>query len=1070
MMPLILIVDDKEDNLYYLQSLLQGHGYRVEAAHEGVEALALARRSAPDFVISDLLMPVMDGYTLLREWKADVDLRHIPFIVYTATYTAPEDKQLALKLGADAFILKPAEPDAFIAILQEVSARQQTLLPASNPSPAEDRNILKRYSETLIRKLEEKTLQLEQSNHALSQELVERTTVEQELLIKNRMLKTLQEASLDGILMVGADGRLLSCNQNFMDLWELSVALTGEEREEPFLQQAAERVLHKDAFLERVEYLNAHREERSSDEILLKDGRIIDRYSAPITGLNGEYYGRAWYFRDLTAAKHAQQSLRNSEREQRQLAQLLEGERARLSAAQRVAKVGSWETDLQTMRLIWSEETYRIFEVEPEKFGHTHPDFLRYVHPEDINALEDAFAESIRLRADHLMELEHRLLLPDGRIKFVEERWNVLSDAQARPLRAVGTCQDITDRKLIENGVKRLNRVLTFVSEMNSLIVRVSSRDELFREACRIASSVGGFRMSLITILDHRTLHLVPIASAGKNDDLLAEVTRILASSGSEQTMIVRAMRDQRVVLSNDSQHDTAVVLGDSYARYGINSIANFPLVVSDEAVGVLTLYSAELDFFHEDEIALLTQLTGDIEFAIDHIDKQERLNYLAYYDELTGLANRTLFFERVGQFIRGTEQSTDKLAFFLIDLERFKNFNDSLGRANGDDLLKKVAGWLIAQTGNVNLLARIGADQFAIALPGITTESEVARQVDSILSVFVKHSLLVDNTEFRISAKIGIALFPNDGTEVENLFRNAEAALKMAKKTGDRYLFHNRRMTDAVTGKLSLENQLRLAIEHEEFVLHYQPKFHLADGTLSGAEALIRWNKPGSGLIAPGDFIPLLEETGMIYEVGRWALRQAIADASHWRTVYGVSVRIAVNVSALQLRNPEFISEIRRKIEAVPDAARGLEIEITESMIMEDIEESITKLQAIREMGITIAIDDFGTGFSSLAYLSRLPLNTLKIDRSFIVGMQRGAEGVALVSTIVNLAHSLKLKVVAEGVETKEQSGQLAHMHCDEIQGFLRGRPTSAEEFEANFMPSAGNAPQTSAARAVKT
>jgi EAL domain-containing protein (putative c-di-GMP-specific phosphodiesterase class I) len=274
-----------------------------------------------------------------------------------------------------------------------------------------------------------------------------------------------------------------------------------------------------------------------------------------------------------------------------------------------------------------------------------------------------------------------------------------------------------------------------------------------------------------------------------------------------------------------------------------------------------------------------------------------------------------------------------------------------------------------------------------------------------------------------------------------------------MAKASGERYLFYTQKMTEAVAGKLTLENQLRQALENEEFVLHYQPKVNLASGKMTGAEALIRWNNPRNGLVPPGSFIPILEETGLIYDVGRWALRQAIKDYLRWRAAGLPAVRIAVNVSPLQLRNRGFIAEVRQVIGNDPQAAAGLELEITESLIMEDVKHSIASLQAIRDLGVTIAIDDFGTGFSSLSYLSKFPVSTLKIDRSFVIQMTDSPEGLALVSTIISLAHALKLKVVAEGVETDEQARLLRLFSCDEMQGFFFSKPVPSEIFETRFL-----------------
>jgi len=869
---------------------------------------------------------------------------------------------------------------------------------------------------------------------------------------QNTILKTQQETSLDAILVVGENEQILTYNQKFIELWGVSSQLIDAGLDTPILEFVAEQVVHQEDFVAKVHYLYAHQDEKSSDEVLLKDGRIIDRYSAPIIDASEKYIGRIWYFRDVTDSRRTQQSLQVSEREQRQLAQNLKTEQARLVAAQRIAKVGSWETDLVTMAVIWSDETYRIFETHPARFHPTHHGFLELVHPEDRATVDEAFFSSEEQRAE--CAIEHRVLLPDGRIKFVDENWQIFFDDKGKPARAIGTCQDITERKQAEARIKYLNRVYAVLSGINTLIVRARDYQELLDEACQIATEAGGFRMSMIVIVDKVTKLPAAITSKGKNAKLLKDIKDVLSSSeGMKNTIVSKAIRNKQAIISNDIQNDQRLLFGKAYAEAGVNSMVVLPLIISGDAVGVIALYATEIEFFHDDEMKLLTELADDIAYAIDHIDKQEQLNYLAYYDPLTGLANRNLFLERVGKLIRTPVRDGQRFAIGLIDLERFKNINDSLGRPAGDALLKQVAGWLMRFAHDANLLARIDADHFAFLVPEITVEGNLTGLFDKVAKAFLAHPFRVDNTELRLATKTGIALFPDDGADAETLFKNAEAALKYAKKGGDRYLFHTKEMTEAVAVKLTLENQLRQAIDNEEFVLHYQPKVNLSSGKVTGAEALIRWNNPRTGLVPPGKFIPVLEETGLISEVGRWALRKAIEDYLRWRAAGLDAVRIAVNVSSLQLRNPGFVAEIERKVGIGANAAEGLELEITESMIMEDVKSNVSSLRAIRDLGVHIAIDDFGTGYSSLGYLSKLPVDTLKIDRSFVIKMTADPEGLALVSTIINLAHALQLKVVAEGVETEEQSSLLRLLNCNEMQGFLFSKPVPADVFEAQFL-----------------
>jgi len=650
------------------------------------------------------------------------------------------------------------------------------------------------------------------------------------------------------------------------------------------------------------------------------------------------------------------------------------------------------------------------------------------------------------------LELQRRR--EDGSTAWVELRRHAQQTGGRWTI--VSLVRDVTERKEAETRIAHLNRVHAMLSGISTLIVRVRSRDDLFRQACRIATDEGGLPMIWIGMIDRVLMKIVPVASVGVDDESLAFIRdRFSLQEGTPlgNSMTARAVREMRAVVANDIETNAGVLFRERLLESGIRSMAVFPLLIADAVVGVVALYAKESDFFHAGEMKLLTELTGDIAFTIDHIDKQERLDYIAYYDVLTGLANRSLFLERTAQYIRGAHSGRRKLALYLIDLERFKNINDSLGRAAGDALLKQVAEWLTLKVGDVNLLARVGANHFAVVLPDIRQVADVARLLEKTMHAFLGHPFRLNDAAFRIFAKVGVAIFPDDGADADTLFKNAESALKSAKASGARYLCYAQKMTASVVHRLTLENQLRLALERNEFVLHYQPKVSLASGELTGAEALLRWNDPRTGLVPPRRFIPVLEETGLIYDVGRWALNEAIADYGRWRRGGLRAVRVAVNVSPLQLRNRGFVAELTQAIGTDARAAAGLELEITESLIMEDVRFSIASLRVIRALGVTIAVDDFGTGFSSLSYLARLPVNTLKIDRSFVIDMAVGPEGLALVSTIINLAHSLKLNVVAEGVETEEQYRLLRLLDCDEIQGHLFSKPVPREIFEAKYL-----------------
>jgi diguanylate cyclase (GGDEF)-like protein/PAS domain S-box-containing protein len=673
--------------------------------------------------------------------------------------------------------------------------------------------------------------------------------------------------------------------------------------------------------------------------------------------------------------------------------------------------------------------------------------------PPELDAMKETTFNALLAGLPGTRHHENDIVTRTGERRLV--RWNnsLLRSGSGEVIGVAAIGEDITEQKRSEVRITRLNRVYAVLSGINTLIVRVRDREELFRGACRIAVDDGGFRMAMIALAEAGG-HVRVMASEGKDEAIKALVGRALAApQRSASTMVARALGQKTAVVSLDSREDPRLAFGKEYAEAGVRSVAVIPIIVGEEARGVLALYSTELGFFDAEEMRLLTELAGDIAFAIDYIERQELIDYVAYYDPLTGLANRTLFLERVGASLRGAAAGGHGLALFLVDVERFKNINDSLGRPAGDALLKQVALLLTRTAGDADLVSRLGADHFAVMFPQVRPGGDLGRLAEKVTRSFLEHTFRLDEAVFRLAAKMGAAVFPGDGADAEVLFRNAEAALKTAKATGERYLFHTSRMTEAVAGKLTMETQLRQAVDRGEFVLHYQPKVSLADGKLTGVEALIRWNDPLTGLVPPGRFIPILEETGLIYEVGRWALRRAVDDYLRWRSAGLPAVRVAVNVSPLQLRSRGFVAEIEVLLDIHANAAAGLELEITESLVMENVRRSIASLQAIRDLGVKVAIDDFGTGFSSLSYLARLPVDTLKIDRSFVVDMTAGPQGLALVSTIIGLAHALKLSVVAEGVETEEQSRLLGLLGCDELQGFLVSKPVPAERFELDFL-----------------
>jgi diguanylate cyclase (GGDEF)-like protein/PAS domain S-box-containing protein len=609
-----------------------------------------------------------------------------------------------------------------------------------------------------------------------------------------------------------------------------------------------------------------------------------------------------------------------------------------------------------------------------------------------------------------------------------------------------------------QQKLDKLSRIRAVSGGINAAIIRVRERQALFEETCRIAAEAGKFEMVWIGTIDSAKQEVRPAAWTGFSDEAAHAVswTSISAAQGT----LGEAIRTRKTAVRNNIEIELrgGKLKQDAFDK-GCRSAVCLPLVVDDNVAALIALFAAGTGFFDEDEVALLDEVAADVSFALQAIARQEKLEYISFYDTLTGLPNRQLFVDRLSQQMHSRSGEPRMVAVILLDIERFRNINETLGRHGGDELLKLIARRLEHAFHGKDYLARIGGDNYGVVIRGVRGAVEIAHAVERQVLACFREPFRVNDNELRVAAKTGIAMFPADGQDADTLFKNAEAALRKAKDAGERFLFYTAEMNAQAAQSLSLETRMRKAVEAQQFVLHYQPKVELASRRVCGLEALIRWNDPETGLVPPGSFIPLIEETGLILEVGRWALAQALADYSEWTARGRVVPRIAVNVSTLQLQRQDFVDIVTGVLRQAGASPQGLEIEITESMLMKDVEASIRKLSALRELGIQVAMDDFGTGYSSLSYLARLPIDMVKIDRSFISGVAGGADAAAIVIAMIALAHSLNLRVVAEGVETEEQAQLLRLLKCDEMQGYLFSRPLPAAEVEARFLGAAAAA-----------
>jgi diguanylate cyclase (GGDEF)-like protein len=424
----------------------------------------------------------------------------------------------------------------------------------------------------------------------------------------------------------------------------------------------------------------------------------------------------------------------------------------------------------------------------------------------------------------------------------------------------------------------------------------------------------------------------------------------------------------------------------------------------------------------------------------------RQREHYLAMHDALTGLANRNAFLEQLRRSLSWAKRHHKRAAVLFLDLDRFKSINDTLGHPIGDDLLKVVGERLTRSLRQTDLVARLGGDEFLIALPDVDREHDAARVATKLLGALAQPARMGDR-EYRVSASIGIALFPRDGSDVDVLIRNADTAMYHAKaQRGRGYSYYADGMNEVVAERLDLEHGLREAIERERFVLHYQVQVDASTGRAVGAEALLRWRDPTRGLIPPAVFIPMAEETGMVTAIGKWVIARACADAASWPP----GVRVAVNVSSKQLADPDFADEVARGLRESGLAPSRLQIEITESSVLEQRAPTLATLHALQRLGCGIVIDDFGTGYAPLTALKWLPADGLKIDRSFVANLLTERVDATIATGLVSIASGLGLEVMAEGVETAPQLAFLRAHGCDLMQGYLLGKPVPRDELVA--------------------
>ena len=802
---------------------------------------------------------------------------------------------------------------------------------------------------------------------------------------------------------------------------------------------------------------------------------------------------------------------------------------SRLNEAQRIAKVGSWTWDIATNTHWWSDELYRMLEVDPNTKERPYERFLAMVHPQDKPRLARVRART--LAGEDGDPADVRIRLPSGAERVIQARGRATLDAEGRPFIAHGTLQDITEQRVTQTALKltelryretqRLAKIgnwewdlttgkswwsdelyqileedpANYPAEFERFLERVhpADRADLQRRQARIAMGPNAYKPSETRLIlrsgkEKIVQHSVEVRV---NDDgqptavvgTILDITerRALEAMVRESEAryagtvelaavgIAHVDPNGRVIWSNSTMHE---ILG--YAKEELERLTVWDLshpedvhVTDVERVqmhaGALDSLRTEKRYIRKDGTTIWVKIScaprrdasGKVLYDISVVEDitprkvaEARIQYLATHDALTGLPNRELFTETLGRALERARVQQRQCALIFIDLDRFKIVNDSLGHEAGDQLLKEVAKRIRDCAGPENLTARFGGDEFVVLLDQAGDRAAASSAAAKILAV-LQTPVCIMNYECRVTASMGIAMFPGDAPEPITLMKHADMAMYLAKEEGkNNFQFYSSVSAPLSVERIVLETHLVNALQRNEFSLQYQPKIDMASGRICGVEALLRWRNPQLGRVPPSAFIPVAEDTGLIVQIGKWVLKTACEQSAAWRRLGLPALGMAVNLSPRQFKDPGLAQDVTTTLRESGLEAELLELEITEGMIMNSIEQAVQAATVIKRIGVRLAIDDFGTGYSSLSQLKRFPIDTLKIDRSFIRELPDNSEDMAITESIISLGKALGVNVVAEGVETAAQESFLRSHGCNEIQGFLYGEPCDPEDF----------------------